>query len=186
PLVNIGGDTSDVYFAEGMTAQITTALSKLRGLRVAARAAATSARDKYNTPEEIGKALNVTMLLEGTVQRESGRLRVTARLLNIADGATLWSEMFERQATDLFKVQDEISNAIVAAVSPELGTDVALAGSTAARGTDDLKAYDLYLRGRFFLQKRGEAALRSALALFQQATSKDSSFAKAYTGIADV
>jgi TolB-like protein/tetratricopeptide (TPR) repeat protein len=186
PLVNIGGDTSDVYFAEGMTAQVTTALSKLRGLRVAARTAATSARDKYNTPEEIGKALNVGMLLEGTVQRESGRLRVTARLINIADGATLWSDMFERKATDLFKVQDEISNAIVAAVSPELGTNVALAGSSAARGTDDLQAYDLYLRGRFFFQKRGEDALRSALAFFEQASAKDPAFAKAYTGIADV
>ena len=186
PLVNIGGDTSDVYFAEGMTAQITTALSKLRGLRVAARTAATSARDKFTTPEEIGKALNVTMLLEGTVQRESGRLRVTARLINIADGATLWSDMFERQATDLFKVQDDISNAIVAAVSPELGANVALAGSSAARGTDDLQAYDLYLRGRFFFQKRGEDALRSALAYFQQAATRDPAFAKAYTGIADV
>ena len=153
PLVNIGGDTSDVYFAEGMTAQITTALSKLRGLRVAARTAATSARDKLTTPEEIGKSLNVTMLLEGTVQRESGRLRVTARLINIADGATLWSDMFERQATDLFKVQDEISNAIVDAVSPELGANVALAGSSGrARGTVDLQAYDLYLRGRFFFR----------------------------------
>ena len=186
PLVNIGGDTSDVYFAEGMTAQITTALSKLRGLRVAARTAASSARDKYNTPEEIGKALNVTMLLEGTVQRESGRLRVTARLINIADGATLWSDMFERQATDLFKVQDEISNAIVSAVAPELGNTIALAGSSAARGTDDLAAYDLYLRGRFFFQKRGEDALRSALAFFEQAAAKDPAFARAYTGIADV
>jgi serine/threonine-protein kinase len=186
PLVNIGGDTSDVYFAEGMTAQVTTALSKLRGLRVAARTAASSARDKYNTPEELGKALNVSMLLEGTVQRESGRLRVTARLINIADGATLWSDMFERQATDLFKVQDDISNAIVAAVSPELGASVALAGSSAARGTDDLQAYDLYLRGRFFFQKRGEDALRSALAFFEQASARDPAFAKAYTGIADV
>ena len=186
PLVNIGGDTSDVYFAEGMTAQITTALAKLRGLRVAARAAASSARDKYNTPEEIGKALNVTMLLEGTVQRESGRLRVTARLINIGDGATLWSDMFERQATDLFKVQDEISNAIVSAVSPELGSTIALAGSSAARGTEDLQAYDLYLRGRFFFQKRGEDALRSALAFFEQAAAKDPAFARAYAGIADV
>ena len=186
PLVNIGGDTSDTYFAEGMTAQITTALSKLRGLRVAARTAATSARDKFTTPEQIGKALNVAMLLEGTVQRESGRLRVTARLINIADGVTLWSDMYERQATDLFKVQDDISNAIVAAVSPELGANVALAGSSAARGTDDLQAYDLYLRGRFFFQKRGEDALRSALAFFQQASTRDPTFAKAYTGIADV
>jgi tetratricopeptide (TPR) repeat protein len=107
-------------------------------------------------------------------------------LINIADGATLWSDMFERQATDLFKVQDDISNAIVAAVAPELGNSIALAGSSAARGTDDLQAYDLYLRGRFFFQKRGEDALRSALALFEQAAAKDPTFAKAYTGIADV
>jgi serine/threonine-protein kinase len=186
PLVNIGGDTSDVYFAQGMTAQITTALSKLRGLRVAAGTAATSAHDKYGTPEELGRALNVTMLLEGTVQRESGRLRVTARLINIADGATLWSDMYERQATDLFRLQDEISNAIVSAISPELGATVALAGSSAARGTEDLQAYDLYLRGRFFFQKRGEDALRSALAYFEQAANKDPSFAKAYAGMADV
>ena len=186
PLVNIGGDTSDVYFAQGMTAQITTALSKLRGLRVAAGTAATSAHDKYSSPEELGRALNVSMLLEGTVQRESGKLRVTARLINIADGATLWSDMFERQATDLFRVQDEISNAIVSAVSPELGTTVALAGSSAARGTEDLQAYDLYLRGRFFFQKRGEDALRSALAYFEQAATKDPTFAKAYAGMADV
>jgi serine/threonine-protein kinase len=186
PLVNIGGDTSDVYFAEGMTAQLTTALAKLKGLRVAARTAATTARDRYTTPEDIGKALNVNMLIEGTVQRESGRLRVTARLINIADGATLWSDMFERQATDLFRVQDEISNAIVSAVSPELGTNVALAGSSAARGTEDLQAYDLYLRGRFFFQKRGEDALRSALAFFEKAAARDPTFARAYTGIADV
>ena len=186
PLVNIGGDTSDVYFAEGMTAQLTTSLAKLRGLRVAARTAAAAAREKYSSPEDIGKALNVSMLLEGTVQRESGRLRVTARLISIADGATLWSDMFERQSTDLFKVQDEISNAIVAAVSPELGPSAALAGSSSARGTDDLQAYDLYLRGRFFFQKRGEDALRSALTLYEQATAKDPAFAKAYTGIADV
>ena len=186
PLVNIGGDTSDVYFAQGMTAQIATALSKLRGLRVAAGTAATSAHDKFSTPEDIGRALNVSMLLEGTVQRESGRLRVTARLINITDGATLWSDMYERQATDLFKLQDEISNAIVAALSPELGTTVALAGSSAARGTEDLKAYDLYMRGRFFFQKRGEDALRTALVYFEQAANKDPTFAKAYAGMADV
>jgi len=189
PMVNIGGDTSDVYFAEGMTAELTNALAKLPGLRVAPRSAATSARDKFISADEIGKGLNVSMLLEGTVQRDRSRdrLRVTARLINIADGATLWSDMFERQATDVFRVQDEISSAIVAALTPQLGPRTAPASVAAAsRGTEDLQAYDLYLRGRFFFQKRGEKALRSALKLYEQATARDPAFAKAYAGIADV
>ena len=186
PMVNIGGDTSDVYFAEGMTAELTNALAKLPGLRVASRTAAAAARDKYSTPEDIGGALKVSLLLEGTVQRESGRLRVTARLINIADGSTLWSDMYERERKDVFKVQDEISQAIVAALTPELGPRVAQAGVTSERGTEDLQAYDLYLRGRFFFQKRGERALRSALSFFERAVGRDSTFAKAYAGMADV
>ena len=178
PMVNIGGDTSDVYFAEGMTAELTNALAKLPGLRVAPRSAATSARDKFTSAEEIGKGLNVSMLLEGTVQRDRSRdrLRVTARLINIADGATLWSDMFERQATDVFRVQDE-----------QLGPRTPQASVAAAsRGTEDLQAYDLYLRGRFFFQKRGAKALQSALKFYEQATARDPAFAKAYAGIADV
>ena len=186
PLVNIGGDTSDVYFAEGMTAELTNALAKLPGLRVAARTAASSARDKFSSAEEIGRGLNVSMLMEGTVQRERGRLRVTARLIKIADGATLWSDMYERQITDVFKVQDEISGAIVSALTPQLGARTAQADVGASRGTDDLQAYDLYLRGRFFFQKRGEKSLRAALSFYERSSAKDPTFAKAYAGIADV
>ena len=187
PLVNIGGDTSDMYFAEGMTAELTNALAKLPGLRVVSRTAATAARDKFSSTEEVGKALNVSLLLEGTVQRERGRLRVTARLINIVDGATLWSDMYQRQVTDVFTLQDEISSAIVSALTPELGARVAQAGVAAPdRGTADLQAYDLYLRGRFYFQKRGEKALRSALGFYQKAAARDSTFAKAYAGMADV
>jgi serine/threonine-protein kinase len=180
PLVNIGADTADAYFAQGMTAEITNALSRINGLRVAS-ANESAAKDKAATPTDIGKALNVNMVLFGTVQRDKKRLRVTARLVNTADGFTVWSDMYERDATDVFKVQDEISNAIVTAISPELtgtaptgtaSTAPATAAPAAAtvasapaanRGTSDLQAYDLYLRGRYFFDKRGEAGLRRAL-----------------------
>ena len=191
PLVNISRDTSDAYFAAGMTAEITNALDRIKGLRVASGSEST-ARDQAATPTDIGKALNVTMVLFGTVQRDKGRLRVTARLVNTADGFTVWSDMFEREVKDVFAVQDEISNAIVGAISPELsGTPTTAPASTtaiatAAHGTNDLQAYDLYLRGRYFFDKRGETSLRRALDYFQQAAQRDSTFARAYAGIANV
>src|SRR5512132_4261682 len=152
PLVNISAATGDAYFAAGMTAEVTNALSRIPGLRVAAESE-TTMHDRATSPIEIGKALNVNMVLVGTVQRDRGRLRVTARLVNTADGFTVWSDMFEREVKDVFQVQDEISNAIVAAISPELSSGAAPLASTAVatnnHGTTDLQAYDLYLRGRY-------------------------------------
>jgi len=193
PLVNISRDTSDAYFAAGMTAEITNALSRIPGLRVAS-GNESAARDKVPTPTDIGKSLNVNMVLFGTVQRDKTRLRVTARLVNSADGFTIWSDMFERDSKDVFKVQDEISTAIVTAISPELTASTATAAPAVAaavapaanHGTSDLQAYDLYLRGRYFFEKRGDAGLRRALDYFQQAAEKDSMFARAYAGIANV
>jgi TolB-like protein/tetratricopeptide (TPR) repeat protein len=193
PLVNISHDTSDAYFAAGMTAEVTNALSRIPGLRVASGNDGV-ARDQAANPTDIGKALNVNMVLFGTVQRDKTRLRVTARLVNTADGFTVWSDMFERDSKDVFKVQDDISTAIVAAISPELTTAAAPATTAVAavtpapagHGTSDLQAYDLYLRGRYFFDKRGEAALRRALDYFEQAGQKDSTFARAYAGIANV
>jgi serine/threonine-protein kinase len=196
PLVNIGSDTSEAYFAAGMTAELSNALSRLPGLRVAT-SNETAKHTQASSPMEIGKSLNVTMVLFGTVQRDKDRLRVTARLVNTADGFTVWSDMFERESKDVFKVQDDITSAIVAAIQPELTSAAANAPSAAPsqapapvaagnHGTNDLQAYDLYLRGRYFFDKRGEANLRHALDFFQQAAAKDSSFARAYTGIADV
>jgi serine/threonine-protein kinase len=190
PLVNISRDTSDAYFATGMTAEVINALSRIPGLRVASGSDGV-ARDQAGNPTDIGKALNVNMVLFGTVQRDKDRLRVTARLVNTADGLTVWSDMFERDVKDIFKVQDDISSAIVAAISPELSaaaaaSATAVASAPADHGTSDLQAYDLYLRGSYFFEKRGEAGLRRALDYFKQAVAKDSTFARAYTGIANV
>jgi serine/threonine-protein kinase len=195
PLVNISRDTSDAYFAAGMTSDLSNAISRIPGVRVAG--SQSTARDASASPMDLGKSLGVNMVLTGTVQRDKTRLRVTARLVNTADGFTVWSDMFEGDSRDVFKVQDEISGAIVAAISPELsGARQAAApataqpsapppAATASHGTSDLVAYDLYLRGRFFFDKRGEAGLRRALDYFQQATQRDSNFARAYAGIAN-
>ncbi|MEP6495388.1 MAG: protein kinase [bacterium] len=203
PLVNISQDTSDAYFAAGMTAEVTNALSRIAGIRVAS--GGEGGKEQGTDPTEIGKKMNVEMVLFGTVQRAKGRLRVTARLVKASDGFTIWSDMFEREAKDVFKVQDAISADIVAAISPELtGTAQAAARSTpdapsapaasaaapagvaaSNHGTTDLQAYDLYLRGRYFFEKRGEAGLRRALDYFEQAARKDSMFARAYAGIAN-
>jgi len=195
PLVNISRDTSDAYFAAGMTSDLSNAISRIPGVRVAG--SQSTARDASASPIELGKSLGVNMVLTGTVQRDKTRLRVTARLVNTADGFTVWSDMFERDSRDVFKVQDDISSAIVAAISPELSgagqaaapapaqTGAAASAASAPHGTSDLVAYDLYLRGRFFFDKRGEAGLRRALDYFQQATQRDSNFARAYAGIAN-
>jgi len=194
PLVNISRDTSDAYFAAGMTAELTNALSRIPGLRVAS-GSESAARQQAASPIELAKALNANMVLVGTVQRDGGRMRVTARLVNTADGFTVWSDMFERESKDVFTVQDDISNAIVAAISPELSGSAARAPATAVatnaggandHGTADLQAYDLYLRGRYFFDKRGEANLRRALDYFQQAAKRDSMFARAYAGMGSV
>jgi eukaryotic-like serine/threonine-protein kinase len=185
PFVNIGRDTSDDYLADGLTNDLVNVLGRVRGLRVTSRSVAASAREKFSSASEIGKALNVGRILEGTVQREGTRLRVTARVTNADDGFMVWSDMFERELKDVFAVQDEISSAIAdalgAQVAPSPQQDVA-----AERGTGSDEAYDLYLRGRHFFEQRGESSLRRALALFRQAAERDAKFARAHAGIAGV
>ena len=184
PFVNIGRDTTDEYLADGITNDIINVLGRVPALRVTSRSVASSAREKFSSATEIGRALNVGRILEGTVQREGDRLRVTARVTNTDDGFMVWSDMFERELKDVFAVQDEISRAIADA----LGTQMAPVVATAAtdRGTGDDVAYDFYLRGRHFFEQRGESSLRRALDLFRRAGRQDPTFARAYAGMAAV
>ena len=184
PFVNIGRDTTDAYLAEGLTNDLINALTRVPGLRVTSRSVAASAREKFTAAADIGKALNVGRILEGTVQREGTRLRVTARVTNADDGFMVWSDMFERELKDVFAVQDEISSAIADALGAQMSpvaTDI-----VANRGTADDAAYDLYLRGRHFFEQRGEASLRRSLDLYRRAAQRDARFARAYAGIASV
>ena len=185
PFVNIGRDSTDEYLADGLTSDLINALGRVPGLRVTSRSVAVSAREKFASASEIGIALNVGRVLEGTVQRAGNRVRVTARVTNTDDDFMVWSDMFEREMKDVFAVQDEISAAIAEALGAKIAAQQARTAAS-ERGTSDEDAYDMYLRGRHFFEQRGESALRRALALFRQSTQRDPSFARAHAGIAGV
>jgi serine/threonine-protein kinase len=123
PFVNIGRDTNDAYLADGLTAELSAALGRVRGLAVASPTAVASMRERPSSLAELGSALHVGMLLEGTVQRQGGRLRVTARLVNAADGFMLWSDAQEHPVKDVFAAQDGITRSIVEALGAELAME---------------------------------------------------------------
>jgi len=183
PFQNLSTDPSDEYFSTGMSEELTTALGKVDGLRVAAPTSAGAFRNASVTARQIGKALGVVTLVQGTVRRAGGRLRVSAHLINAESGYDLWSDEYERDVRDVFAVQDEITRAIVGALRVKLAAN---GGAPFARPTTTSpEAHDLYLHGRFFYEKRNEEGLRRALVYFRQAIEKDSAYALAYSGLAD-
>jgi eukaryotic-like serine/threonine-protein kinase len=184
PLVNVGGDTANDYFSDGMTDELANALGKLPGLRVASRTSTYAFKGKKGeNVSDIGRTLHVQAVLEGTVRRAGDRLRVSAQLTNVSDGLALWSDIYERQAKDVFQVQDDIARSISDALKLRLGAQ-AVAVSSTSHGTDNLQAYDLYLRGIYFWNARGEENLRRAISYFEQAVAADPKFGRAYAVLA--
>lgn len=184
PLANVGGDASDEYFTDGMTDELANALSKLPGLRVASRTSSYAFKGKTGTDVgEIGNKLHVQAVLEGTVRRSGDRLRVGAQLTNVTDGLSIWSDTYERRTSDIFTVQDDIAGAIASALKMKLGTSAAALAST-SHGTDNLEAYDSFLRGRYLWNRRGADNLRKALAYYEKSIGSDPRFARAYAGMA--
>ena len=187
PFADDRADSADAYFGEGIADELMSALGKVQGLRVASRTSAIAVGRRHDLDvKEIGSRLGVATVVEGTVRRAGGRLRVTAQLTNTSDGLTMWSDTYERDNKDVFAVQDEITNSIVAALRPELAGRSSSAGarSNAGQGTINPEAYDLYLRGIYLLERRGGGVARAA-DYFSQAIAKDSGFARAYAGLAD-
>lgn len=187
PFFNVGGDTANAYFAEGIADELTSQLTKVPGLRVASRTSAFAMRANRDLDiREIGKRLGVSAVLEGTVRRAEGRLRVTSQLTSATDGLALWSDTYERDSKDIFAVQDQITKAIIGALVPTLSSRRTQGGNLPATGsgTSNVDAYDLYLRGRYLLERRGEGVSRAA-AYFSQAIAKDSGFARAYGGLSE-
>ena len=184
PLANVGGDAQDEYFSEGMTDELANALSRLPGLRVASRTSAYAFKGKKDIDVgEIGRKLHVQAVLEGVVRRSGDRLRVNAQLTNVSDGLSIWSETYERRSSDVFAVQDDIARSVADALKLRLGGKAAELSSS-SRGTENLEAYDSYLRGRYFWNRRGAANLRKALSYFEESTKSDSGFARAQAGLA--
>ncbi|HVF39526.1 MAG TPA: protein kinase, partial [Gemmatimonadaceae bacterium] len=184
PILNRSSDAETGYFSDGMTDELMNALAKVEGLRIVSRTSAFAFRSGDVPIGEIGKRLNVGFVLEASVRRAGARLRVSARLVNVEDDSTLWSETYERQIEDVFAVQDEITQAIVATITEELQLGH-LRGAKPVPQPRSLEAYDLYLLGRHHWYKRTEPEMRRALELFQDAVAADPLYAPAYSGIAD-
>ena len=170
PFVNQSGTPDDEYFSDGMTDELASALMKVAGLRVAARSSAFTFKGRNTDAREVGAKLHVGTVLDGTVRRAGSTLRVTAQLVNASDGLVLWSDRYEREAKDVFKVQDDIAGAIATALRLRLGAN-ASASKQASRSASG-EAHDLYLRGRFLALKQSEDGLRRGLAYFDRRSTK--------------
>ncbi len=182
PFVDMSPQKDQEYFCDGLAEELINALAHIKPLRVVARTSAFSFKGGTHDVREIGEKLNVDTVLEGSIRKAGERLRITAQLVSTTDGYHLWSEKYDRNLEDIFAIQDEISLAIVDKLKIELLGDEA--SRLVMRGTANLEAYDLYIRGRFFWEKR-ELNVKKAIEYFEQAIEKDPSYAEAYAGIAD-
>ena len=181
PFSNMSADPENEFFADGITEEIINALTQIEDLRVAARTSAFSFKNKHVDLRIVGERLNVKTVLEGSVRKAGNRVRIMAQLINVADGYHIWSERYDRELKDIFEVQDEISRAIADRLK------VALRGGqqpTVKPGTSNLEAYQLYLKGRALLARRG-LDIRRAAQCFERAVSLDPSYPVAWSGLAD-
>ena len=184
PFANMSADPEQEYFCDGMAEEIINALSPIDGMRVVARTSAFAFKGKHEDVREIGKKLNVTHVLEGSVRKAGTRLRITAQLTSVSDGYQLWSQRFERTMDDVFAVRDEISAAIVERLAAEL-KGRAPAKPAAQRRPRNLAAYDAYLRGRFHWAKGNLEGYRKSIECFEEAVAEDPEYALAYAGLSD-
>jgi tetratricopeptide (TPR) repeat protein len=166
-----------------MAEEIINALSKVQSLRVASRTSSFAFKGKNEDIGEIGRKLKVSTVLEGSVRKMGNRLRITAQLVNVADGSNLWSEKYDREIEDIFAIQDDISQAIVKALRVIL-TEGEKKQIEKAR-TENVQAYDYYLRGRQYLHQLRRKSLEYARQMFNKAIEIDRDYARAYAGVAD-
>jgi len=184
PFTNMSGDPDNEYFSDGITDDIIMALTQVKGLRVAARTSSFAYKNRNEDLSTIGRMLGVSSVLQGSVRRAGKRVRVTVQLMNAQDGFQLWSERFDRDLDDIFAIQDEIARGIVDQLQVTLGIRQATV-PLVARPTDDLEAYQLYLRGREATALRTPASLRRAIEYFRQALARDPNYARAHVGLAE-
>ena len=182
PFANLSPDPENEYISDGLADELISALMKLETLRVVARTSSFQFKGKALDIRDIGEKLSVRHVLEGTVRRSGNRLRITAQLINVADGCQMWSERFDREMEDIFAVQDEIAGAIVENLKIKL---VGEGEPIVRHHTRNLEAYNLYLKGRFYWAKRHRAGIQKAVELFQAALKEDPNYALAYSGLAD-
>src|SRR5438477_6547899 len=181
--VNMSNDPENEFFSDGIAEEIINALSKVKALRVAARTSSFAFKGKNEDIGEVGRKLKVHTVLEGSVRKAGNRLRVTAQLINVADGYHLWSERYDRQLEDVFEIQDQIAENIVRALRVVLGEDEKRALEKTP--TENVQAYEYYLRGRQLFHQMRRTSLQYARRMFDRAIEIDPDFARAHAGIAD-
>jgi TolB-like protein len=181
PFANMSADPENEFFADGITEEIINALTRIEKLRVAACKSAFSFKGKHVDLHIIGERLNVKTILEGSVRKSGNRIRIMVQLINVADGYHLWAESYDRELKEIFEVQDEVALAIVSRLKVALR-----AGQQPSMkaGTSNLEAYQLYLKGRALLYRRG-LDIRRAAQCFERAVALDPQYPLAWSGLAD-
>ncbi len=183
PFVNASPDPENEYLSDGITDELIDALAKVEGLRVASRTSVFALKGKPQDVRAIGALLGASEVLEGTVRKAGDRLRITAQLASTEDGRLLWSQRFDRTLDDVFAIQDELARTIVDTLRSTSFAD--LSAPAPRRGTENVKAYGLYLQGRFAWNKRNQEGVAEGIRFFEQAIAEDPGYALAYTGLAD-
>jgi len=183
PIVNMSADGENQYFCDGLTEELINHLAQIRHLRVVARTSSFQFKNAARDIREVGRLLDVSKVLEGSVRKSDNRIRVTVQLINVADGCHLWSERYESDLSDIFAIYENISTAVQRSLQRQvLGPDRSAAGRRREVGID---VYNQYLQGRFQWKKRTEEGLKTALDHFKRAAQLDPTFARALAGIAD-
>ncbi|MGD9387646.1 MAG: tetratricopeptide repeat protein, partial [Gammaproteobacteria bacterium] len=183
PFVNMSGDPENEYFSDGLTEELLNVLAQVDGLRVAARTSSFRFKGQVGDMADIARQLKVGHLLEGSVRRAGDRVRVTAQLINPADGFHLWSQTYDRELTDIFAIQDDIATEVAQALRAQLLGEAMPA--VARPPTGNLDAYTAYLRGKQALRSTGYTAYEEADAAFREALSLDPDFAAAHAALAE-
>jgi TolB-like protein/tetratricopeptide (TPR) repeat protein/predicted Ser/Thr protein kinase len=180
PFVDLSQAKDQEYFCDGVSEEILHKLAKVEGLRVVGRTSSFAFKGKNANVSEVGKKLNVANVLEGSLQRDGKRVRVTAELINTGSGFHVWTETYDRELAGVFALQDEITRSIVETLR------IRLAVSLSTSQQHNTEVYDLYLQGLYFSNKASEEDLRRALSFFQRAVEEDPTFSRSWTGIAKV
>ena len=184
PFTNLSGDASKDYFSDGMSEELLNLLARIPGLKVAARTSAFAFKGKNVDIREVGKELGVETVLEGSVRQSGDQVRITAQLIDTGSGFHIWSETYDRRMADIFLVQDEIAQAIVAKLKIELAPREQQLAQRDKAPTQDVEAYEFYLQARAIWKRRGEDNLKRAIELYQAALARDPAFARAHAGLA--
>jgi serine/threonine-protein kinase len=182
PFVNMSSDAENEFFSDGISEDLITALSKVSGLKVAARTSSFAFKGRNEDIRAIGEQLGVSAVLEGSVAKAGDRVRITAQLINVADGYHLWSESYDRELKDVFAIRSEVAQTVAQALQVELAAGER--EDIERRPTEDLEAYQLYLKARYAIASITTEGRNDAIAYLNEAVARDPNYARAHLGMA--